>query len=83
MIATYPMYPSIKTLSVIRVMYYVTHGTIRKLRFSTKLITFLVIFSTSVSMGTSYYQRKSLESALARVSIFIWRNTAREGISVA
>jgi len=55
MIATYPMYSSIKTLSVIRVMNYVTEGTIRKLRFSTKLITFLVIFSTSVSMVTSYY----------------------------
>ena len=55
MIATYPMYPSIKTLSVIRVMNYVTQGTIRKLRFSTKLIMFLVIFSTSVSMVTSYY----------------------------
>jgi len=55
MIATYPMYPSIKTLSVIRVMNYVTGGTTRKLRFSTKLITFLVIFSVSVSMVTGYY----------------------------
>ena len=72
------MYPSIKTLSVIRVMNYVTEGTIRKLRFSTKLTTFLVIFSTSVSMVTSYYQRKLLESALANVSQFGWRNTATE-----
>ena len=78
MSATYPMYPSIKTLSVIRVMNYVTEGTIRKLRFSAKLTTFLVIFSTSVSMVTSYYQRKLLERALANVSQFGWRNTATE-----
>ena len=55
MIATYPMCPSIKTLSVIRVMNYVAEGTIRKLWFYTKLITFLVIFSVSVSMVTGYY----------------------------
>tara|TARA_B000000441_G_C21533140_1_gene227229 strand:- start:72 stop:281 length:210 start_codon:yes stop_codon:yes gene_type:complete len=54
MSATYPMYPSIKTLSVIRVMNYVTEGTIRKLQFSTKLIAlsrFLVLFSGAASMS--------------------------------
>ncbi len=54
MIATYPMYPSIKTLSVIRVMNYVTEGAIRKLRFSVKLIAlsrFLLLFSDTASMS--------------------------------
>tara|TARA_B100000085_G_scaffold231800_1_gene218758 strand:- start:840 stop:1019 length:180 start_codon:yes stop_codon:yes gene_type:complete len=53
MSATYPMYPSIKTLSVIWVMNYVTQGTIRKLQFSKKLIAlsrFLALFSGAASM---------------------------------
>ena len=48
------MYTLIKTLSVIRVMNYVTEGAIRKLRFSVKLIAlsrFLLLFSGAASMS--------------------------------